>query len=531
MSKFGSVRASSWGYACFLTINATSTWGGVFPFLPVAFQTAQVTLIFFLAQALAFGGTFLASAVGSYYVPHATRRMLVALPAALVFAGSAALIAAMYVPAGTLWLVGGSGVLLGVGSAGLFMLWQRYFASLPARQGSMELIVGTLLAPVLYFVLTLVPIAVTAFLVPLVFVPLCALCISLSVRVMSLDQSMFEDIPRQQPQVYRQVLADYWRNALCIGALALVSGVMRGIALRHEDIFALVNGASMAGLFATALVMLLVWTRTSFRFGITTVFRVAYPLLATGLLLVLFFDSAYLNFLAGTTYMVFSLVQMLMMMQCAQISRDRGINPVFIFGFFGGVVYLAQSMGFLVGWVNDGVGGQDVQWLFFLTMLCSYVLGVALLVSTGSLLRPQVSSATVTADPIELPRLREGVRAVGARAEVREAALEAAREVPAAAGAAAGAEVPEKRRRNRASASPDADVIVDRLSKRCLILQEDFGLSTREREVTELIARGNSVAAIAERLIISENTVRTHAKHIYSKLDIHKRQELLELLG
>lgn len=72
--------------------------------------------------------------------------------------------------------------------------------------------------------------------------------------------------------------------------------------------------------------------------------------------------------------------------------------------------------------------------------------------------------------------------------------------------------------------------IRDRLSKQCLVLQERHGLSMRETEVMELIARGNSMAAIAERLVISENTVRTHAKHIYTKLDIHRRQELLDML-
>ena len=46
----------------------------------------------------------------------------------------------------------------------------------------------------------------------------------------------------------------------------------------------------------------------------------------------------------------------------------------------------------------------------------------------------------------------------------------------------------------------------------------------------ELIARGHSVAVISEKLVISENTVRTHSKHIYTKLDIHSRQELLGLL-
>ena len=85
-------HVSSWGYACFLTVNATSIWGGVFPFLPMEFQTAEVTLTFFLAQSLAFWGAFVASAVGSYRFPHGARRMLVSLSAVLVFAGSACLI-------------------------------------------------------------------------------------------------------------------------------------------------------------------------------------------------------------------------------------------------------------------------------------------------------------------------------------------------------------------------------------------------------------------------------------------------------
>ena len=45
-----------------------------------------------------------------------------------------------------------------------------------------------------------------------------------------------------------------------------------------------------------------------------------------------------------------------------------------------------------------------------------------------------------------------------------------------------------------------------------------------------MIARGNTVARIAEELIVSENTIRTHSKRIYAKLAIHKKQELLDLI-
>ena len=35
---------------------------------------------------------------------------------------------------------------------------------------------------------------------------------------------------------------------------------------------------------------------------------------------------------------------------------------------------------------------------------------------------------------------------------------------------------------------------------------------------------------IAEELVISENTVRTHVRHIYAKLDVHSHQELIDLV-
>lgn len=56
-------------------------------------------------------------------------------------------------------------------------------------------------------------------------------------------------------------------------------------------------------------------------------------------------------------------------------------------------------------------------------------------------------------------------------------------------------------------------------------------LSAREYEVADLMRHGNTVAVIARRLYISENTVRGHTKSIYRKLGIHSKQELIDLLN
>jgi len=48
-------------------------------------------------------------------------------------------------------------------------------------------------------------------------------------------------------------------------------------------------------------------------------------------------------------------------------------------------------------------------------------------------------------------------------------------------------------------------------------------LSEREIQVLRLVAAGHSTRQIAERLVISVHTARTHIKTIYRKLDAHSR--------
>jgi LuxR family maltose regulon positive regulatory protein len=50
-------------------------------------------------------------------------------------------------------------------------------------------------------------------------------------------------------------------------------------------------------------------------------------------------------------------------------------------------------------------------------------------------------------------------------------------------------------------------------------------LSDRELEVLQLIAQDLSYQEMADQIMVSLNTVRTHVKNIYSKLMVHKRSE------
>lgn len=57
------------------------------------------------------------------------------------------------------------------------------------------------------------------------------------------------------------------------------------------------------------------------------------------------------------------------------------------------------------------------------------------------------------------------------------------------------------------------------------------GLMAREMEVLLLLCKDRSKSYIEEILLISESTVRSRSKRIYAKLDIHLKQEILDLIA
>lgn len=54
-----------------------------------------------------------------------------------------------------------------------------------------------------------------------------------------------------------------------------------------------------------------------------------------------------------------------------------------------------------------------------------------------------------------------------------------------------------------------------------------FDLSPRQEEVFWLLIRGRNIRYIAERLCVSESTVKTHVHNLYAKLGVHSQQELI----
>ena len=59
--------------------------------------------------------------------------------------------------------------------------------------------------------------------------------------------------------------------------------------------------------------------------------------------------------------------------------------------------------------------------------------------------------------------------------------------------------------------------------------REDLGITRRELEILELIAQGLSNREIAEKLYVSENTVKTHSSRVFDKLGAKRRTQAVQL--
>lgn len=111
----------------------------------------------------------------------------------------------------------------------------------------------------------------------------------------------------------------------------------------------------------------------------------------------------------------------------------------------------------------------------------------------------------------------EGRAAAGGHGDAEEAPPMAP--APVGDGAAEGGE----------AAEADEGVPAD-IAAYCQALAADYGLTPREAEILALMALGRSAKYISEELTVSYNTTRTHVRHIYEKLNIHSKQELIDLV-
>lgn len=494
----------SFGFAVILSINTTSVWGGVFPFFPQDAQTTLSTVVFYLVQLSSTLATYLACMLITWKRPRCIERMNILVPSVPLSVGSLLLVGAMYVHELFALFVVLAAVFIGSGSSIYLIAWQRVFAAKKEGEGSLAIVIGTGYSAVLYFVICLIPAALTAYIIPLVMVPLAGLCLWIACDKTDNDQPMFEDVPIEHTTVYRNALKENISPALCAGALGFSMGAMRFVAITHQDLANIVNIISMATLLLGVLLFLPIWRSRSMRFELAGIYRVLFPLVGAGMLLFPFAGANLTMLGIAITYTTSMLVNIVIMMHCCQVSRSSGINPLIMFAFYECIVYILQIAGYAVGYASGIDHGFNVGQLSFVALAALFVLLITSVVNGGG--------KKLHTNRLEFLMLAS-----------KKTSEEISKEM------AVSQSLARQQAQEGKSGSEEA-LVKDRISKQCQIVKERFELSAREAEVMELAARGQTGTAIAEQLFISENTVRTHLKRIYAKLDVHRKREMIAVI-
>lgn len=582
------------GYALFLVINACSLWGGVFPFFPREFHGEEVTFAFMLAQSLVSLATYIVVLICSFKMPSIILKSLHGVSSFPAFMGGVLLVAALYAPAWRVGLVAAAGCCMGCGGTLLSLVWARYFSAESSDRGNFFILAGTFSAPILFALLYLVPQAVRVFLIPLIFVPLCGLSVLLSFRQLDKNSPIFQDTPATNIPSYMHIVRVYWKSAFAIGTLGFASGLVRAIAVADVRMGDITNGASFAGLLIAAALLLSLWQRRSFTLNLHFVFMASFPLVALCLAFFPFVGGAPLAFISGIVFLLFSVANIIVMLQSAHICMNRGCNPFFVYGFFGSTVSLLQNSGFIFGHIAMAGRIFGEQTAFAVSIIGLLVLTITLYIFVGKKFtsdlpqydnvefiafnaktgKPgkfsQIIKRNIPAAPLDEPGIDASASDVAdadephaattgasdaasadpphaATTGTPNAAWQASAARPSAAAnassPAAGADeyAPQTQESDDAQAEThgktplhdvyrSAEKAPSRITMRCKMLQEQYRLTSRETEIMELIVRGYSVARIAEEHVVSENTVRTHYKHIYAKLSVHKKQELIAMV-
>ncbi|NGM17554.1 LuxR family transcriptional regulator [Eggerthellaceae bacterium zg-893] len=412
------------------------------------------------------------SCLGEKASTPAARTLFMALAASLTAVGTAmvAFPSQLFAPSVLPQAYAFGASLLGVGSAFEMTLWAELLACLGSRQ-SVVYFVGSTVASVVAFVL-LVALG-TGF---SRFVTACLPVVGMV--LFSRQRGLVEGVARASDRPADGDVENRSARAVLVDALALslffgVSyGVMKGLfVFEGGDVIAFrdqLNALSMV-IASLAIFVTMGMFRMDFR---RLTYQVALPLMASGF--VLFPAFAPLNlvgfFLHQIGYQYFYTVIWALwpvMASRCRVSRMRLVS----LGIFG--VQFGQLAGSLAGAFIIGLG-LDSQGLGLVSSVSVFVVLVVALFAFGN---PVPSDGWITLRPF--------------------------------------GQHEERRSKFRQSLESLSTV---------------RGLSPRETEVFELLARGRNKQAIARQLCISENTAKTHIKNVYRKLGVHSQQAMMDMI-
>lgn len=314
--------------------------------------------------------------------------------------------------------------------------------------------------------------------------------------------------PRRTPEKtgLRSALAGWGSTVLCLGSLGFVTGLSRTLTLSVVSSSSELVFASLACILAVAALLFAVWRIRGSIVSPIVFYQVAFPIVATGLVVFSVTANDFTSSFASLSYFVLELALIVAIVHSAREAKGDVRASLTTYGCATGAAYILLGLGTAVGFALQEKAGATTADAFPLAVIvCIYALALPLAVQVLGHVRARGANGLVgvgkpgSAFPAAGPE-NEGRAGDGTKAQVGTAA---------------------------AGATPD---VRDLLGQKANELGARFGLTPRETQVLALVLTGKDSPAIAAALGLTDNTVRTHRKNLYRKLGIHSKQELVRLI-
>ena len=389
----------------------------------------------------------------------------------------------------------GGFAIAGLGDACLSLAFGKMYGSLSVRLSMRAVPVAMALGAVIYALM--VNNAVAIALPVLVLLPLACGMVLLHDLAYRQAQGSDQSLKPLVSQVEEPARSRFtkWKIASYTSVLWLTFGLMWPLAASR--LFAgpsfLMFSLSVAALIVIVSVVLAVLTYV-LRLPAVKTFWIFVPLTFAGITVVAVIDSNLQVLAFAMVFAAHNIAEVQLITHFAAICRRRGYSSRMLYGCGFAILGVAEALGLLAGMA---IVPAQSSTLTVLLLVCANAIVIAVILSI----------------------MRVNTRFQKAELEMALAKLEQAQRDAAAVGSDDG--------QAGAASSADGARANDTPAATAARWVGQYGLSARESEVAELLLSGRNVPAVAELLCISPSTVQTHVKHIYEKVGVRTRQELI----
>lgn len=401
-------------------------------------------------------------------------------------------------------------VLVGLGMASAFSSWCSVFESMGSYRATDVVLLAVVLGSSFSLVTSLFPlrgIEASFFVSTVASGILLAFCRGGVGRCE--EGGLFDDA---RPSVsclslLKDVVGSVRTSLLGACAIAFAVAVTRMMSLAGvSGMGAAVNGFGVLSTGCAAVILLfLMRGKKGGRIGIPALFQILFPIVAT-LLLVASASGPVVAMLVGAAvFSIYSVVFALVIPACIEGASKVEVPAVAVYGVFTGVMYALFAFATWVGMLLFTDAGVGVSTSVVAVLLVFYVLAM-----TNAFIQRRAGSDAA------------GSSVASGHSESTE---ESAGQALAASDGG-----PQECASCEAEASVFSPGMEDPIERRCMAVARAYALSPRETDVLVAYAHGRNVAYLAEHLVLSSNTIRSHSKTLYAKLGVHSKQELIDLV-